>query len=145
MTSASKKESILVVDDVPSTVEVLQRNLASQGYTVFTAPGVTEALGIIETTPIDLVVTDFKMPKISGLDLVRHVRENLKDTEVIMITGYPSVEGAVQAVKNGAEEYLAKPLPTRSSSLPCVGHSTNSAPAGSAGRRRPRLPPPRTA
>ena len=110
MTSPSKKESILVVDDVPGTVEVLKRNLTSQGYTVFTAPGVAEALEIIETTPIDLVVTDFKMPKISGLDLVRHVRENFKDTEVIMITGYPSVEGAVQAVKNGAEEYLAKPF-----------------------------------
>jgi len=110
MTSASKKDSILVVDDVPSTVEVLERNLTSQGYTVFTAPGVAEALAIIETTPVDLVVTDFKMPKISGLDLVRHIRENLKDTEVIMITGYPSVEGAVQAVKNGAEEYLAKPF-----------------------------------
>ncbi|HUT94593.1 MAG TPA: sigma-54 dependent transcriptional regulator [Thermoguttaceae bacterium] len=110
MTSASKKESILVVDDVPSTIEVLQRNLASQGYTVFTAPGVAEALAIIETTPVDLVVTDFKMPKISGLDLVRHIRENFKDMEVVMITGYPSVEGAVQAVKNGAEEYLAKPF-----------------------------------
>ena len=110
MTSASKKESILVVDDVPSTVEVLQRNLTAQGYTVYTAPSVAEALGIIETTPVDLVVTDFKMPKISGLDLVRHVRENFKDMEVIMITGYPSVEGAVQAVKNGAEEYLAKPF-----------------------------------
>ena len=110
MTSAGKKETILVVDDVPNTVEVLQRNLASQGYTVFTAPGVGEALRITETVPIDLVITDFKMPKVSGLDLVRHVRENLKDTEVIMITGYPSVEGAVEAVKIGAEEYLAKPF-----------------------------------
>ena len=50
------------------------------------------------------------MPKISGLDLVRHVRENHKDMEIIMITGYPSVGGAVQAVKSGAEEYLAKPF-----------------------------------
>ena len=110
MTSAAKKESILVVDDVPDTLEVLQRNLASQGYTVFTAPGVAEALRIIETTPVDLVITDFKMPKISGIDLVRHVRENLRQTEVIMITGYPSIEGAIQAVKNGAEEYLPKPF-----------------------------------
>jgi two-component system, NtrC family, response regulator HydG len=103
-------ESVLVVDDVPDTVEVLRRNLASAGYRVYTAPGVAEALTIIETAPIDLVITDFKMPKISGLDLVRHIRENLKDTEVIMITGYPSVAGAVEAVKSGAEEYLAKPF-----------------------------------
>jgi two-component system response regulator HydG len=100
----------LVVDDVPDTVEVLRRNLASAGYRVYTAPDVARALAIIETTPIDLVITDFKMPKVSGLDLVRYVRENLKDTEVIMITGYPSVAGAVQAVKSGAEEYLAKPF-----------------------------------
>jgi two-component system response regulator HydG len=50
------------------------------------------------------------MPQGSGLDLVRHVRENLKDTEVILITGYASIEGAVQAVKSGAEEYLSKPF-----------------------------------
>jgi DNA-binding NtrC family response regulator len=110
MKSPPNRETILVVDDVPNTVEVLQRNLSSQGYTVLTAPGVAEALSITEGTPVDLVITDFKMPKASGLDLVRHVRENLKDTEVIMITGYPSVEGAVTAVKIGAEEYLAKPF-----------------------------------
>jgi len=104
------RETILVVDDVPNTVEVLQRNLASQGYTVLTAPGVAEALRITETMAVDLVITDFKMPKASGLDLVRHIRENLRDTEVIMITGYPSIEGAVTAVKIGAEEYLAKPF-----------------------------------
>ena len=110
MQSSPKRETILVVDDVPNTVEVLQRNLSSQGYTVLTAPGVAEALNITESTHVDLVITDLKMPKASGLDLVRHVRENLRDTEVIMITGYPSIEGAVTAVKIGAEEYLAKPF-----------------------------------
>ena len=110
MLDESEKEKILVVDDVPDTVEILQRNLTSAGYAVYTAPGVAEALAIIEKTPIDLVVTDFKMPKISGLDLVRHIRENHRDMEVIMITGYPSVTGAVTAVKTGAEEYLAKPF-----------------------------------
>ena len=110
MKSSANRETILVVDDVPNTVEVLQRNLSSQGYTVLTAPGVAEALSILEGTPVDLVITDFKMPKASGLDLVRHVRENVKDTEVIMMTGYPSIEGAVTAVKIGAEEYLAKPF-----------------------------------
>ena len=59
---------------------------------------------------MDLVITDLKMPGASGLDLVRHVRENYRDTEVMMITGYPSIEGAVEAVKTGAEEYLAKPF-----------------------------------
>jgi DNA-binding NtrC family response regulator len=110
MASPSEKASILVVDDVPNTVEVLQRNLAAAGYNVFTAPGVPEAVQIAENTPIDLVITDLKMPKVSGIDLVRYVRENLLDTEVMMITGYPSIKGAVEAVKMGAEEYLPKPF-----------------------------------
>jgi two-component system response regulator HydG len=110
MAEATEQEQILVVDDAPDTLEVLQRNLVSQGYQVFTAPGVAEALRLLEKTNVDLVITDLKMPGISGLDLVRHVRENLPETEVIMITGYASVPGAVEAVKSGAEEYLPKPF-----------------------------------
>ena len=108
--SSTKKESILVVDDTPATLEVLQRNLKSKGYVVFTVLGVAEAIEILETTMIDLVITDFKMPKVSGLDLVRHVRDNFKNTEVMMITGYATVKGAVNAIKTGAEEYLTKPF-----------------------------------
>ena len=110
MKGSEKKERILIVDDAPDTLEVLQRNLSSQGYRVFTAPGVAEATQVLDQSPVDLVITDLKMPKASGLDLVRHVRENLKDTEVMLITGYASIEGAVQAVKSGAEEYLSKPF-----------------------------------
>jgi two-component system response regulator HydG len=110
MTPDSKKESLLVVDDTPNTLELLQRKLTSQGYQVYTAPDVAQAIKILESTPVDLVITDLKMPKVSGLDLVRHIRENLKDTEVMMITGYATIEGAVKAIKIGAEEYLAKPF-----------------------------------
>ena len=110
MSGSKSKESILVVDDAPDTLEVLKRNLISQGYQVFTSPGVSEAIRVLEATHIDLVITDLKMPGVSGLDLVKHVRENFKDTEVMMITGYASIYGAVEAVKTGAEEYLAKPF-----------------------------------
>lgn len=108
MTSSHKR--ILVVDDAPAALTIVERNLAPQGYTVFTASGVEEALKILGSTSIDLVITDYKMPKISGLDLIRHIRENYFETEVIMITGYASVKGAVEAVKMGAEEYLPKPF-----------------------------------
>jgi DNA-binding NtrC family response regulator len=110
MAHSDEKRCILVVDDAPETLEILQRNLVSVGYVVYTAPGVAEALKILESTPIDLVITDLKMPKASGLDLIKHVRENFKDTEVMMITGYATIEGAVEAVKTGAEAYLSKPF-----------------------------------
>lgn len=110
MALQAKKERILVVDDAPDTLELLHRNLKSQMYQVFTASSVAEAIRILEATPVDLVITDLKMPGVSGLDLIRHIRENYKNTEVMMITGYASIEGAVKAVKTGAEEYLAKPF-----------------------------------
>jgi len=110
MSSSPGKERILIVDDSANTLEVLRRNLTAAGYQVFTAPGVSEAIEILEQTRLDLIITDLKMPNIGGMDLVRHIRENFKGTEVMMITGYPSIEGAVEAIKTGAEEFLAKPF-----------------------------------
>ena len=104
------KASILVVDEAPDTLEIIQRNLTPRGYQVYTAPGVTAAIAFLERTPVDLVITDLKMPEVGGLDLVRHVRENIPDTEVMMITGYATIDGAVKAIKIGAEEFLTKPF-----------------------------------
>jgi DNA-binding NtrC family response regulator len=110
MTGLSGKECILVVDDSLPTLEVLQRNLSSRGYVVFTSPNVFEGIKILESTDIDLIITDLKMPKLDGFDLIKHVQANYKNTAIIMITGYPSIEGAVEAVKMGAEDFLAKPF-----------------------------------
>lgn len=104
------RESILVVDDSKETLEVLQRNLESQGYGVICALSAADAIKVLESADVDLIITDLKMPGVGGLELVRHVRENLRETEVMMITGYATIEGAVVAVKTGAEEYLAKPF-----------------------------------
>ena len=101
---------VLVVDDAADTLEVIQRNLQAKGYLVYTASAVPEAIRILEQTPVELVITDFKMPQVSGLELVKHIRENHANTEVMMITGYPSIGGAVDAVKMGAEDYLSKPF-----------------------------------
>ncbi|MFH1024639.1 MAG: sigma-54 dependent transcriptional regulator [Planctomycetota bacterium] len=120
--SVRSGETILVVEDAPETLEILRRNLSAAGYRVFTAPGVPEAVTILQSAPVDLVITDLKMPRVSGLDLVRHVRENLPDTEVMMITGFATVEGAVEAVKRGAEEYLSKPF-TDDELLAAVGRA----------------------
>jgi len=101
---------VLVVDDSALTLEVIQRNLSAAGYDVYTAASVNQAIDFLEHDSVDLVITDIKMPKISGLELLKYVKENLKSTEIMIITGYPSVKGAVEAVKDGAEDYLVKPF-----------------------------------
>ncbi len=110
MTPTADPFRILVVDDSAPTVEIIRRNLESAGYHVFTASSVAEAVGVLDQTTMDLVVTDMKMPRATGLDLIHHVRENHRDTQTLMITGYPTVAGAVDAIRGGAEDYLAKPF-----------------------------------
>ncbi len=117
-------ETILVVDDAIDTLEVLSRNLIANGFKVFSARDASEAIDILENAFVDLVITDNKMPGISGIDLIRHIRENYSNTEVIMITGYPTIESAVQAVKKGAEEYLTKPF-TESELMSAVRNALN--------------------
>jgi two-component system, NtrC family, response regulator HydG len=104
------KEHILIVDDSADTLEILERKLTAKGYQVYLAAQVESAIRILETTDIDLVITDYKMPRLTGLDLIKHIREYDQDLQIIMITGYPTVESAVEAVKSGAEEYLTKPF-----------------------------------
>ncbi|MDD3117333.1 MAG: response regulator, partial [Victivallaceae bacterium] len=108
--SSDKEERILIVDDTPATLELLERNLSPVGYRILKASNVDEALRVIDRFPVDLVITDIKMPGLSGVHLARHIRENHHDMAVMIITAYPSVKGAVEAVKTGAEEYLAKPF-----------------------------------
>ena len=74
MPPKAHQERILVVDDSADTLEVLQRNLCSKGYQVLTASGVESAVRVLEQAAVDLVITDLKMPKLSGLDLVRRQR-----------------------------------------------------------------------
>lgn len=103
---------ILAVDDSRSTLEVLKRNLMPEGYEVYTCERVAEALPLMEEFDIDLVITDYRMPQATGMELIKHVRDNHPNTEIMMITGYPSIPGAVEAIKDGAGEYLAKPFTT---------------------------------
>ena len=121
MKTKQPQTGLLVVDDSPDTLEVLQRALKACGYLVLTATGVAAAVELLEQAEhFDLVITDLKMPKVSGLDLVRHVRSNHPDTAVMMITGHATIESAVEAVKMGAEEYLTKPF-TNAELLDSVG------------------------
>ena len=95
----ANQDHILVVDDSASTLKVLERNLVSEGYVVNTAQNVANAIDFLENTAVDLVVTDLRMPKVGGLDLIRHIRSHFPDTGVIMITGFASISSAVSAMQ----------------------------------------------
>ncbi len=110
MTKLRRIETIMVVDDAPDTLEVLHRSIEHMGFSVLSCESATDAFELLKSNQVDLVITDYHMPFIGGLDLIKHIRDNYPQTEVMMITGYASVEGAVEAIKAGAEEYLAKPF-----------------------------------
>jgi len=139
MTAADATYRLLVVDDSADTREVLQRVLSRQGYDVLAACDVAEALEILRSARVDLVITDLKMPGASGLELIRHVKEDLRDTEVVTITGYPSLESAVAAVKMGAEEYVTKPF-TQEELLAIVRRTMERVAARDAARERLEAP-----
>ena len=141
MTPKTSKGRILAVDDARETLDLIQRILTAHGYQVLTAPGAVEAIRILESTAIDLVVTDYKMPKVNGIDLIRHVRENYKDTEVMMITGYPSIPIAVEAFKTGSQEYITKPF-TEEELISAVKRVLEILDARRSSVRSPALPPP---
>jgi DNA-binding NtrC family response regulator len=110
VTAKPRKEHILIVDDSPDTLDILQQNLSSRGHKVVGVSGAAEALELLARESFDLVLTDMKMPGMNGIDLTRAVRDRYPDIEVMMITGYATVESAVEALKTGAEEYLTKPF-----------------------------------
>lgn len=102
--------NVLVVDDTVETVELIKRNLEAASFRVYVAHHVQSAIAILSSVTIDLVITDLKMPDQNGIFLVRHVSENFKHMGVLVITGFPSIEGAINSIKVGAEEYLVKPF-----------------------------------
>jgi DNA-binding NtrC family response regulator len=102
--------TVLVVDDSADALELMKRHLGPEGHTVIAALSAEEAARLMKDTAFDLVITDMKMPRVSGLDLIRHIRTNYKGVGILMVTGYPSIGEAVEAVRLGAEDYLAKPF-----------------------------------
>jgi signal transduction histidine kinase len=105
----SAKAKILVVDDEPSILLTVSAILQDEGYDVDSVPGGVEALPAIRRTHYDLVLTDLKMPKVDGLAVLEEVRKVSPQSATIMLTGYGSLDSAVEAVQKGAYEYLVKP------------------------------------
>lgn len=105
-----KKENILIVDDNYDMLELLQRNLKTLNFHTYKASSVKEAIDILKYSSIDLLITDIQMPGINGIELIKYVQEHFPTIPKLVITGFPSVDNAIDAVKSGASDYLAKPF-----------------------------------
>ena len=105
-----RRERILVIDDDPGFSEVVQLLLAGEGYRTETAGTVREGMRAVHAVAVDLVITDLKLPDATGLDAIRSLRELDRELPIILMTSYSSVESAVEALRNGAVDYVIKPF-----------------------------------
>ncbi len=101
---------VLIVDDDTSILEVLDARLSAAGFATHKASSGPEALEILNNERVDVLVSDIKMPEMSGLELLKKIRPNFPQLPVIFLTAYGTIPDAVDAVKAGAIDYLAKPF-----------------------------------
>ena len=110
MSDTSLKGTVLIVDDEPNARRGLAALLEQEGFTVMAAGDGAAALDLVASAAPDVIVTDLRMPKIDGLELLRRVKESYEDIPVIVVTAFGDVDSAIKAVRAGAEEYIQKPL-----------------------------------
>jgi DNA-binding response OmpR family regulator len=102
--------TILIIEDDELQIALLRHFLIDEGFTVYATADGPQGITIFENQEIDLVLLDIGIPSMSGLEVLQEIRKIKCDAKVIVITGYPSVESSVQAIKYGASEYLQKPI-----------------------------------
>jgi DNA-binding response OmpR family regulator len=105
-------ETLLVVDDDPNVTLILRRKLSDRGYTVFTADNGQSGLSIAQDKKPDLIISDWMMPLMDGLELCRQIKgdEKLKQTYFILLTAKDSQDDKVEGIERGADDYLTKPF-----------------------------------
>ena len=101
---------ILVVDDEPAIRTSMVTVLEKEGFTCASAGTGEEAVELFDADPFDVVITDIRMPGISGIDLMRHVKSRAAETIVLLMTAHASLDTAIEAVREGASDYLNKPV-----------------------------------
>ena len=106
----SDKRKILIVDDDEVVRRSYLRSLESCSVSVEAASNGEEALQAMEQNPVDVVLLDMRMPGMDGLTVLRTIKQKWPESEVVIITGYPTVDSAKEAVRLGAYDYLAKPV-----------------------------------
>ena len=105
-----EEPKLLIVDDEPALLASLEETLTREGYRVLSASNGEQALEILRAERINVLLTDLMMPKVDGLDLLKASRKISPETEVVLITAYGTVETAVSAMKDGAYDFVSKPL-----------------------------------
>ncbi|MCX6164974.1 MAG: sigma-54 dependent transcriptional regulator, partial [Ignavibacteriae bacterium] len=106
----SIKYNILIVDDEQSQRLILSGYLKQKGYNIFEASSGSEALKITDNNLIDIVLSDFKMPEMNGIELLEKLKQKNPEIAVVIITAFGTIEDAVRAMKQGAFDYLTKPV-----------------------------------
>jgi DNA-binding NtrC family response regulator len=107
---AKKKNKALVVDDDPSVLAVLGGYMKAFDFEVETTENPRTALELCRRNRYDIIMSDLVMPQMNGLEFLQEVRQADSDAAFIMITGYPSIESAVEAIRRGAHDYITKPF-----------------------------------
>ncbi len=103
---------LLVVDDEEAFREMMKLLLTEEGYPVMAAADGVEAINLLQQNTFDVVLLDIRMPKVDGVEVLKYIRENLTDTQVIMLTGVTELKLAVECMKIGAYDFIAKPHST---------------------------------
>lgn len=106
----SNRPSILVVDDELLIRDLLYDFFSGQGWQIAVAENGDKAIDILNSREIDLLLTDIRMPDMDGLTLTNYAREHFPSIPVIIITGFPSVDSAVTALRSKVEDYVVKPF-----------------------------------
>jgi len=105
-----KRLNILLVDDEPLIRRSLSEVLTLEGYAVTTAGNGYEALELLKHTSADIIIADIKMPQMGGIELLRNIKSLKLNIPVVLVTGYGSIDSAVEAIKDGAYDYITKPI-----------------------------------
>jgi DNA-binding response OmpR family regulator len=105
----ASKGSILVVDDEDALRTVLSSELVNEGYDIKSASDGDEAIGVLEKGRFDLVLLDIKMPRVSGFEVLKHIRQNHSGTKVVMLTAFADLKNAIESKKLGADDFVSKP------------------------------------
>jgi DNA-binding NtrC family response regulator len=102
-------EKVLLVDDEKEFLEIMSERMKARGMTVTTAESADEALALIEQHTFDAIVMDFQMPEMDGMKALKAIKSKKPELQIILLTGYATVEKTVEAMKIGATDFLEKP------------------------------------